>query len=136
MEGNSIHNENYYGAPDQNMSQQPGGPPGMNRPRPMVVDDEMGEVDLSKYGESTDATKKVRGRSDIMEMVCGNTSQELLIAKAFYFFFFSAFGSLFPLMGVYFKQLGLNPAQCGILAGLRPIIEYVSGPFWSQQAER
>ena len=30
----------------------------------------------------------------------------LAAAKIFYLFFFSAFGSLFPLMGVYYKQLG------------------------------
>ena len=32
----------------------------------------------------------------------------LAVGKIFYFFFFSAFGSLFPLMGVYFKQLGMT----------------------------
>jgi hypothetical protein len=29
----------------------------------------------------------------------------------FYFFFFAAFGSLFPLISVYFKQLGMDAAQ-------------------------
>ena len=29
----------------------------------------------------------------------------LFVAKMFYFFFFAAFGSLFPLIGVYFKQV-------------------------------
>ena len=36
---------------------------------------------------------------------------ELKIAKAFYFCFFGAFGSLFPLMAVYFKALGMDAAQ-------------------------
>lgn len=38
---------------------------------------------------------------------------DLFISKIFYFFFYSAFGSLFPLMAVYFKQLGMNPIQAG-----------------------
>jgi hypothetical protein len=32
-------------------------------------------------------------------------SQGLFVAKLFYFFFFAAFGSLFPLISVYFKQV-------------------------------
>lgn len=38
---------------------------------------------------------------------------DLFVSKIFYFFFYSAFGSLFPLMAVYFKQLGMNPIQAG-----------------------
>ena len=41
-------------------------------------------------------------------------NKELFISKVFYFFFFSAFGSLFPLMAVYFKQLGMNAIQAGM----------------------
>ncbi len=64
----------------------------------------------------------------------GNRS--LLVSKAFYFFFFAAFGSLFPLLGVYFKQLGINPTQCGLLIGMRPFIEFVSAPFWGGLADK
>lgn len=39
---------------------------------------------------------------------------DLFVSKVFYLFFYSAFGSLFPLMAVYFKQLGMNPIQAGI----------------------
>ena len=62
--------------------------------------------------------------------------QGLAVAKLFYFFFFSAFGSLFPLMGVYFKQLGMDAAQAGFLSGIRPIIEYLATPFWNGISER
>lgn len=44
-----------------------------------------------------------------------NINPSLFISKLFYFFFYSAFGSLFPLMAIYFKQLGMNPIQAGIL---------------------
>lgn len=69
-------------------------------------------------------------------MMCGSVDQELLTVKTFYFFFYSAFGSLFPLMGVYFKQMGMNPFQCGLLVGTRPFVEFLSAPFWGSYADR
>ncbi|KAG8179907.1 hypothetical protein JTE90_006270 [Oedothorax gibbosus] len=62
--------------------------------------------------------------------------QDLLIAKTFYFFFFSAFGSLFPLLAVYFKQMGMNPTQSGLLIGVRPFVEFLAAPFWGSMADR
>jgi MFS family permease len=64
------------------------------------------------------------------------TNKQLRVPKAFYFFFFAAFGSLFPLMAVYFKQLGMNSVQTGILIGIRPFIEIFSAPFWGSLADR
>ena len=61
---------------------------------------------------------------------------ELFVVKSFYFFFYSAFGSLFPLMGVYFKQMGMSPFQCGLLVGARPFVEFLSAPFWGSYADR
>jgi MFS family permease len=69
-------------------------------------------------------------------MFFGPVDQELLIVKSFYFFFYSAFGSLFPLMGVYFKQMGMNASQCGFLIGIRPFVEFLSAPFWGSLADR
>ena len=59
-------------------------------------------------------------------------NQDLLVAKTFYFFFFAAFGSLFPLIAVYFKQIGMNPTQSGMLIGFRPFVEFFSAPFWGR----
>ena len=42
----------------------------------------------------------------------------------------------FHISGVYFKQLGMNPAQCGMLIGVRPFIELCSAPMWGGVADR
>lgn len=82
----------------------------------------------------------MRGRSDVLELVCGGAAggvdPELLTVKTFYFFFYSAFGSLFPLMGVYFKQMGMDAGQCGLLIGTRPFVEFLAAPFWGGLADR
>ncbi|PSN57417.1 Major facilitator superfamily domain-containing protein 6 [Blattella germanica] len=104
--------------------------------RPMVDPEALGEVDPNLYPQPKESTHKIRGRSDILEFLCGSVDQELLTVKTFYFFFYSAFGSLFPLMGVYFKQMGMNPGQCGLLIGSRPFVEFLSAPFWGSLADR
>jgi hypothetical protein len=75
-------------------------------------------------------------RKDIMDNLCMNINQTLIVPKAFYFFFFAAFGSLFPMMAIYFKQMAMSPTQVGILFGLRPFVEFLSAPFWANIGER
>ncbi len=76
--------------------------------------------------------------------------RNLVIARLFYLFFFSSFGSLFPLLAVYFKQLGgrsicpgrfmrvsgMSAAQAGVLLGCRPLVEFASAPFWGSFGDR
>ncbi|XP_072403120.1 major facilitator superfamily domain-containing protein 6 isoform X1 [Diabrotica undecimpunctata] len=104
--------------------------------RPMVDPEAEGEVDPSQYPQPKESTHKIRGKSDMIEMIFGPVDQELLVVKSFYFFFYSAFGSLFPLMGVYFKQMGMNASQSGFLIGSRPFVEFLSAPFWGSLADR
>ncbi|XP_063878953.1 major facilitator superfamily domain-containing protein 6-like isoform X1 [Scylla paramamosain] len=151
----SVRNDNYqgYGMGQQQQQQQQGGgqfyidpanapqnnPQGMPAvpgSRPYVDPEAHGEVDPTAYPEPKESTHKIRGRSDIIDMFCNNVNQELLIAKTFYFFFFSAFGSLFPLMAVYFKQMGMNPFQTGVLIGIRPFVEFIAAPFWGSIADK
>lgn len=75
-------------------------------------------------------------RKYIMDDMFTSLNQDLLIAKTFYFFFFSAFGSLFPLLAVYFKQMGMNPTMSGFLIGVRPFVEFLAAPFWGSMADR
>jgi hypothetical protein len=51
--------------------------------------------------------------------------KDLRIPRAFYFFFFAAFGSLSPLMAIYFKQMAFSSTQVGILFGFRPFVEFL-----------
>ncbi|XP_051979922.1 major facilitator superfamily domain-containing protein 6-A [Xyrauchen texanus] len=60
----------------------------------------------------------------------------LLVSKVFYFFFYAAYGSLHPLLALYYKQLGMNPTQSGLLVGIRYFIEFCSAPFWGIVADR
>lgn len=104
--------------------------------RPRVDPEALGEVDPEHYPQPKDSTNRIRGKSDLIELLFGSVDQELLTVKTFYFFFYSAFGSLFPLMGVYFKQMGMNPSQCGLLIGSRPFVEFLAAPFWGGLADR
>lgn len=60
----------------------------------------------------------------------------LLISKVFYFFFYAAYGSLHPLLPVFYRQLGMNPSQSGLVVGIRYFIEFCSAPFWGVVADR
>lgn len=73
---------------------------------------------------------------DWLEKHCVKINNYLLISKVFYFFFYSAYGSLYPLLPVYYKQLGMSPTQSGLLVGIRYFIEFCSAPFWGFIADR
>lgn len=75
-------------------------------------------------------------RRDIIDSLFTYVNKDLMICKLFYFFFFAAFGSLYPLLAIYFKQLGMNATQSGILIGFRPFIEFCSAPFWGGIADK
>lgn len=60
-----------------------------------------------------------RRAPNIIDSLPANVNRTLLFAKLFYFWYFAAFGSLFPLLSIYFKQMGMGPSYCGILMGFR-----------------
>lgn len=60
----------------------------------------------------------------------------LLTYKVFYFLFFAGFGSTFPYLTIYFKQMGLTASYVGTLSGIRPLVQFVSGPFWAYLADK
>ena len=99
--------------------------------QPEYDDDD--EVDPSMV---RDTGAKTVGPSFMSKFFPDAVSQSLALGKAFYLTFFAAFGSLFPLMAVYFKQLGMDASQCGFLIGVRPIVEYLATPLWSKMSDR
>lgn len=82
------------------------------------------------------SVSKFAFRRDFIDSLFTVVNKDLLFCKLFYFFFFGAFGSLFPLLAIYFKQLGMNASQSGVLIGFRPFIEFLSVPFWTGLADR
>ncbi|RNA05048.1 Major facilitator superfamily domain-containing 6 [Brachionus plicatilis] len=94
----------------------------------------LGSVQLKTSNDDNHSTHQYR--RDFIDSLCSQINQTLLIPKAFYFFFFAAFGSLFPLMAIYFKQMAMSPVQVGILFGFKPFIEFLSVPFWASFSER
>lgn len=73
---------------------------------------------------------------DCLERICLRIDERLLVSKIFYFFFYAAYGSLHPLLAIYYKQLGMTPTQSGLLVGIRYFIEFCSAPFWGVVADR
>lgn len=73
---------------------------------------------------------------DGCERLCLRINSHLLISKIFYFFFYAAYGSLHPLLAVYYKQLGISASRSGLLVGIRYFIEFCSAPFWGVVADR
>lgn len=101
-----------------------------------------GHDDLSEQTNNKDnreeettpeALEKDRG---IFLVTCfSRLNRRLLIYKTFYFFFFSAIGSLFPYLAVFYKQLWLSAHETGILIGIRPLIQLFGTSMWGVIAD-
>ncbi|KAI2806839.1 Major facilitator super domain-containing protein 6 [Blomia tropicalis] len=140
IDGNAMDSNDQWGTIDQ----VPGA--SMNINEQMANGENVDATVVEQVGESrtTPATRKREERRPPFSFITEPTinqflmmiNPDLFVSKLFYFFFYSAFGSLFPLMAVYFKQLGMNPIQAGILIGIRPFVEFIAAPFWSSLADR
>lgn len=56
--------------------------------------------------------------------------------KITYFLLFGSYGSIWPYLALYFRQNGLNAGYVGIIAGIRPMIQFISCPFWAIIADK
>ncbi|XP_068716205.1 major facilitator superfamily domain-containing protein 6-like [Montipora foliosa] len=54
----------------------------------------------------------------------------------YYFFFYGALGSLFPFLNLFYRAVGMDPWQIGVLGGIRPLVALFFAPLWSVVADR
>lgn len=53
----------------------------------------------------------------------------------FYFLLFAGVASVSPFIVLYYQELGFTGAQIGLLAGVAPLITFLSGPLWAGLAD-
>lgn len=58
------------------------------------------------------------------------------LPTAYYYFFYGALGSLFPFLNLFYRSIGMDPWQIGILGGIRPLIALLCAPIWSFVANK
>ena len=56
-------------------------------------------------------------------------------AFTFYFLYYAALACLMPFVVLYYRHLGFNGAQIGLLAGMSPLITLVGAPLWTGIAD-
>uniref|UniRef100_A0A8C4R2Z5 Major facilitator superfamily domain containing 6 n=1 Tax=Eptatretus burgeri TaxID=7764 RepID=A0A8C4R2Z5_EPTBU len=92
--------------------------------------------DTSPSIEPTAVNSQPDDEAGCFERRCINFGcDDLTISKLYYFFYFGAYGSFFPLLPVYYKQLAMTPFHSGILMGIRYFIEFCSAPLWGLVAD-
>lgn len=85
-------------------------------------------------GEGDDASQQSKWRKAIQKL--RQVDKSFFVSKAFYFFFYTALGSLFPFFSLFYKQLWLTPGQIGLLLALRPVVKLVCLPLWKMVTDR
>lgn len=57
-------------------------------------------------------------------------------APPFYFLYYAAAAALVPFLPLYYQEIGLTGTQIGFLAGLFPLLSWLSAPAWGALADR
>lgn len=66
----------------------------------------------------------------------GYIRPQFIAPKLFYFFFFSAQGSLMPYLALYYKQLRLTAAEVGLVTGAKMYVAFLILPLWSMLVDK
>lgn len=54
----------------------------------------------------------------------------------YYLFVFFGFGALYPMMGLYFDDIGLTGSQIGMIMSIGPIVAIMAQPIWGMLSDR
>jgi len=99
-----------------------------------IGSDSPSENDENFDPESDEASQQSKWRKAIQRV--RKADKSFLVSKGFYFFFYTALGSLFPFFSLFYKQLWLTPGQIGLLLALRPAVKLVCLPLWKMVTDR
>ena len=99
-----------------------------------IGSDSPSENDENFDPESDEASQQSKWRKAIQRV--RKADKSFLVSKAFYFFFYTALGSLFPFFSLFYKQLWLTPGEIGLLLALRPAVKLVCLPLWKMVTDR
>ncbi|MCC6168235.1 MAG: MFS transporter [Caldilineaceae bacterium] len=61
--------------------------------------------------------------------------RRFIAPKAYYFSYYAAMAGLMPFLVLYYRQVGLNGGQIGLLAGLPPFLTWLAAPLWGALAD-
>lgn len=86
--------------------------------------------------EITDEEQAGRTNQPCCSDCLAKINKKRLVSKLFYFFYFSAFGAIFPYLALYFKQLFISPRQLGILVSIRSSLQFIFTPIWGAFADK
>ena len=102
-----------------------------------IDNSEENPIEMGNSRLKSDETRKHSTESETNKKrtCCKDFNSKLVVYKGFYFFFFSAVGSLLPYITVFYKQLGLSAHQTGVLIGVRPVIQLLVQPLWGSIAD-
>ncbi|XP_071847582.1 major facilitator superfamily domain-containing protein 6-like [Apostichopus japonicus] len=63
-------------------------------------------------------------------------SRAFLPVKATYLCYIGALVTLFPVLPVYLRYLGLSPSQIGLIRGVEPFLDFLVSPVWGSVADK
>lgn len=89
-----------------------------------------------EHGPATENIELANDEETQESRRCPNINIKLLPYKCFYFLFFSAVGSLFPYLAIFYKQMWLSAQKTGILIGMQPLLQLASNSVWGMIADR
>ncbi|MEO6061907.1 MAG: MFS transporter [Thermoflexales bacterium] len=70
-----------------------------------------------------------------MTLLAPEKAPRYVSLKLFYFCFYGALGAYWPFLQLYYRDIGLDVAQIGILATLGGLIGVLAGPLWAILAD-